>query len=772
MDKSNCFKLTAIATSILLVVGCNSSDGSSNDNTAPKVTPSTPLVDVTSLVAGDAQCANGGVKVNAGLDVNNNQILDAEEILTTEVVCNGLDGTDGQDGQNGNDGQNGTDGQDGTDGQNGTDGQGGTDGKDGYNALVAIVSVAQNDNTCQNGGQKILVGLDTNRNNILDKSEVSKTSYMCSNGSLVTDAPIVNAITISNSIVAPGSTVEIEATLTNVTAQDTVVWTDVNGNVIAPMDAANPNKISVTVGQATGQETYTISVERTNADGSVVIQSQNAVVTVGQQASQTQAVILDTQQVFLPEGYTTTPVTGDIKGTIIYADPIATASSLTRNITTPENVEMVGFVAERPSLSHGSTAESILNTTMSNVSNTLTNGTVSQFSQTVLANGDVSASYNIQLVSGAEKTATEVLNEILTQMAANKASGTADALIPAATETAVNEFQLDIALSYDSTTDTVVMTSTLVAKGKYALYSDLITATTSENVKSSVSATLETQNDSFTALNQQASKADFLFVIDNSGSMSDEQDEISQLTASFENRIANAGIDFQVGTITTDSTTLRGNGFTNDPTQIALDFKPGINGNTWERGIQMSESALRSATLGDSADGSVTAAGYPRAGASLSVVIMSDERSQYAGNSFDVNNNLFVERGYRVYAIVDPDDADRSQYDDLAVSTFGQTLNITAMTEYDTFMDTIANNAGATSAGYKLTLAESHKVLASSISVNVEGNPVTRNTSDGWQYYPLSGSIVFTGSAIPAEGETITVAYQYVEENTTQPVAN
>lgn len=76
----------------------------------------------------------------------------------------------------------------------------------------------------------------------------------------------------------------------------------------------------------------------------------------------------------------------------------------------------------------------------------------------------------------------------------------------------------------------------------------------------------------------------------------------------------------------------------------------------------------------------------------------------------------------------------------------------------------MAQNAGASSAGYKLSKAEAQHILSSSILVTVNGTKVNRNSSNGWQYYPLSESIVFTGAAIPTQGADIVIAYQYVDD--------
>ncbi|UTV29524.1 DUF7151 family protein [Photobacterium atrarenae] len=739
MKLGSVFKLSVVAASVALIVGCNDDDSSSKKSIENKEgaisTQILPVVSVEKIAEGDTQCPAGGIKVLSGLDENQNDELDEAEVSSTQYVCHSQDGNNGE------------------------------DGNTAYDALVAVVAVAKEDNTCAIGGQKVLVGLDTNRNSVLDADEVQKTQYLCSTGTVDTPAPIINALTASASTAYPGQTVTLSATISNLLNTDKVIWTDASGNELAPKDPAQPEVIEIVACEASGQEKYTLHVEQTNDAGDTIIQTKSILITVGQATTQTQTVVLSTQQVFLPQGFSTQQATGDINGAVIYGEPAVQPQAMTfaKSLApTPEHIDLVGFVAERPSLNAGKSADAILSSLMSAVSSELPRNSVSQFAKTVLANGDVSASYNIALPSGEEKKGTELLSVLLKLMAVNKVGGTVDDLIPASTEVAVNDFQLDVVFSYDEPSDSLVVTSTLIAKDKYALYSDLITSTTSENITATVDSTLEVQMDSFEAVDQTASRADFLFVIDNSGSMGDEQDEISQLALSFKNTVANAGIDYMVGTITTDSDTLRGNGFTNDVLQIEQDLKPGTNGSATERGIYWSEKALLSSVLGDDEDGTVTTAGYPRQGASLSVIIMGDERSQYRG-TFDVQKNLFVDRGYRVYSVVDPSVARYSQYDDLAVATFGSVLNINEVSEYDTFMETVAKNAGATSAGYQLTLADSHKILSSSISVTVDGQKAQRDSANGWQYYPLSQSIVFTGSAIPVQGAKLIVAYQYVE---------
>ncbi|ASI97665.1 hypothetical protein BSZ04_22625 [Vibrio rotiferianus] len=727
--KNQLSKKTIIATSVasVLLAGCGGGGDSSSSNSNQPEPQKNALVKSLSLSAGSSECSNGGLKVIAGYDDDNNGVLDDNEFVSNQIICH--DGT-------------------------------GTTQDEGHEifqqALVSIALIAKTDTRCDAGGQQVNIGIDKNSNSILDTNEIETSEVLCSIGGNFAPSAVINSITASPAVVAVGANTRLTATISNISPSDKITWKDAAGNTLET-NANTPEQVEVTVGNTVGQEVFNLTVETTNDNGQTVTQNKEIIVTVAEAPSPTQSVVLDSKQVFLPDGFTTSALTGDVTGTIIYAKAIS-GSGGENALPTPNNTELAGFVAERASMQAGQSSEEILTSSVSAFASQVP-GSVTQTSQTILSNGDINATYKLSLYSG--KKLTELLDTLVNQVAVNKIGGVASSLVPAASETAQLEYQLDITVSYDPITDTAIITSTLVQSDKVSLYSDLIVSTTSESIQASKSATLTLHNDSFTAVDQTSSKADFLFVIDNSGSMAGEQQEISDLTQAFTDTISKAGVDFMVGTITTDSDVLRGQGFTNDITQIASDFKPGIYGSSRERGIYYSEKAL-------SPGGTVELAGYPRPGASLSVVIMSDERSQYQRYSsdpaFDPKKNLFVDNGYRVYAIVTPSHASKSQYDDLAISTLGRTLNIQVTSEYHSFIKGMALDAGATSAGYKLTKAETKHILSSSINVLVNNQPIDRQTADGWQYYPLAESIVFTGSAIPNKGDKITVAYQYVED--------
>jgi hypothetical protein len=89
-----------------------------------------------------AFCSAGGYKITSGIDLNNNNTLEENEIQHTEYVCNGDQGIDGN------------------------------------NSLINMTSEAAGEN-CSSGGYKIVEGIDTNNNGILDSDEIETRYYIC-----------------------------------------------------------------------------------------------------------------------------------------------------------------------------------------------------------------------------------------------------------------------------------------------------------------------------------------------------------------------------------------------------------------------------------------------------------------------------------------------------------------------------------------------------------------------------------------------------------------
>ncbi|GIX42434.1 MAG: hypothetical protein KatS3mg129_2167 [Leptospiraceae bacterium] len=356
--------------------------------------------------------------------------------------------------------------------------------------------------------------------------------------------------------------------------------------------------------------------------------------------------------------------------------------------------------------------------------------------------------------------------------------------------------------------------------------------------------------DSFLATNPP--KADFLFVINNSATMVDEINYVKDNITTFVNRLNTFNIDFMAGTIMTDSSKLRGldmpnprgdntYGFTNDIAKIQLDVQVGAGGGTssgsyhdskyyvYESCVYFAEKALSSTNpdpnntisgvpnlgngLGDI--GSVLSEGYPRSGASLTIICVTDDDDIYThwdntncpdsncsttqpdGNAidppeFDVNNNLFVQYNYKFYFIMPltstgekgdcsgpgsssgtnyyADDLDglsgSLQYDDsrrvdmiaLANKTGGGYSSICSA-NYGAYLSKIVDDIASNASTYTLTytpISSTIRVFINGTEIPKTANPGTGQT--GYIYDSSTNKISFTGT-LPAAGSSIQVSY-------------
>jgi hypothetical protein len=123
-------------------------------------------------------------------------------------------------------------------------------------------------------------------------------------------------------------------------------------------------------------------------------------------------------------------------------------------------------------------------------------------------------------------------------------------------------------------------------------------------------------------------KADLLFVIDNSGSMGDEQVMLEASFQSFAEHAVRQGGDYQIGVVTTDTPFLRGvpsivrSSFRDPANAFRANARVGVRGSGYERGLDMAARALSPHLLATSHRGLL------RAGVPLELVFVSDEDDQ------------------------------------------------------------------------------------------------------------------------------------------------
>lgn len=290
---------------------------------------------------------------------------------------------------------------------------------------------------------------------------------------------------------------------------------------------------------------------------------------------------------------------------------------------------------------------------------------------------------------------------------------------------------------------------------------------------------------------------DVLFVIDNSGSMSEEQ---ANLAANFANFIGGAQAfqnDYQLGVVTTDmdrateSGRLQGSRIIRRGPNVEREFEDtsdvGTNGAGEEKGLEAAQKALSDPLIFDSQSACNNNAacnapdlciegfcggsnrGFLRDDAALEVVFVSDEDDYSAGTlnfyvDFFKNIKGFRNEGrFRANAIVGANngraaacesnngaaDAGR-RYVEVADRTNGQVFSIC-----DASFGNSLREIGDRAFGLPVQFFLTRPAVPESIEVSVNGAP-RRN---GWTYDAPSNSILFDEAAVPQPGDRISVTY-------------
>lgn len=477
--------------------------------------------------------------------------------------------------------------------------------------------------------------------------------------------------------------------------------------------------------------------------------------------------------VYLDNGIDTAALSGDIDGFFTSAGTNSLTRSSTNDLRAADGIQsksshtsisdVTGFIAERPAFNGETDSGQVLDgfETLIRLDTATVTSLTSTGRQSFPTLGATVSAYNLTLSNTMQPT--DVANSLVQYLGVTSQTGTVTGLPTAsANEPFETDYTLLISVVFYSQTD-IVVSVVLVPTNLAGTYSAITSGISSPTNVGQSGATHTSKTDSFTAVGG-GGLADFLFVIDNSGSMAGDQAAVSAAATAFGIAINSSGLDYQIGIITTDSDVLidglADGAFTTSITEFSTDVVVGTRGSSTETGIWFSEQSLQSIALGDSSDGTVTTEGHPRGGASLSIIILSDERSQYTSRSgnvaFDTANNLFIDRGYRVYAMIEPGDTN-SQYSDLALATGGSVADIADQSVFSTIMSNIATNAGGASSQFILT----ETAIASTISITIDGASVANSSVDGWTYNAASISVVFHGTALPTGGEAVVVSYVY-----------
>lgn len=261
-------------------------------------------------------------------------------------------------------------------------------------------------------------------------------------------------------------------------------------------------------------------------------------------------------------------------------------------------------------------------------------------------------------------------------------------------------------------------------------------------------------------------RADLLFVLDNSASMSEEQELLGENFGAFVEVMVDSHADFRVGVVTTDilrpdAGRLLGTILTNstpDLDETAREtFRVGSDGSRDEAGLEAATLALDPALNPD----------FLRDGARLNIVVFSDEDdysplpvADYVGQW----RSVVGEAPMSMHAVVGDlpfgcasgkTAADAGgRYIEAAKLTLGfqESICVDDYTE-------VLTKVGLEAAGLQDTFPLSDVPNPSTLTVLVDDVLMPQREIDGWTYSPGDNAVVFNGRSIPRPGMEIVIEY-------------
>lgn len=275
---------------------------------------------------------------------------------------------------------------------------------------------------------------------------------------------------------------------------------------------------------------------------------------------------------------------------------------------------------------------------------------------------------------------------------------------------------------------------------------------------------------------------DVLLIVDDSGSMSEEQARLSAAAPALLARGDAAGADYHVGVTTTDPGpvpfpigTLRGTPryvtsvSASRVADLTAAVNQGINGSGTEEGLAAAAAAVTDATLLAG-----TNAGFLRPNAELAVVILSDEEDFSVGTVLSyvqamANRSVGIPGSLRIFGITGGTTGCTSpggtadpglRYEEAATQTGGFTRSI-CEADYTAITNEIAD---AIFLGSRAIYPLASRPAPGSVEVRVNGTllPATNGAVVNWGLDYQAAQLVFVGGNGPAAGATVEVRYQSV----------
>lgn len=259
--------------------------------------------------------------------------------------------------------------------------------------------------------------------------------------------------------------------------------------------------------------------------------------------------------------------------------------------------------------------------------------------------------------------------------------------------------------------------------------------------------------------------ADVLFVVDDSASMAEEQENLAANFGAFLDLLTDTTADFRLGVTTTDPDrggVLVGAFLTPDSADSAATFatqvQVGTNGNRDEQGLAMGAMGLREDVN----------PGFLRGDGFAHVVFVSDEDDHSPGSVEDHIAALTaaaIGEGVTAHALVGDlpagcmsgtSAADAgARYLEVATALGGLSESICA-DDYGVVLEAL----GLAVSGWNPVFPLSELAAETTITVWVDEVKIPRREVDGWTYSIGENAVVFTGRAIPRPGMGVRVTYQ------------
>lgn len=257
--------------------------------------------------------------------------------------------------------------------------------------------------------------------------------------------------------------------------------------------------------------------------------------------------------------------------------------------------------------------------------------------------------------------------------------------------------------------------------------------------------------------------ADVLFVVDNSASMTEEQQRLADNFGAFVDVLDESRADWRLGVTVTDledAPTLRGGSMGPRTTDLEAVFRDAVlvgnGGSRTEQGFLSARTCLEANPE------------FLRPDADLSVVFISDEDDQSPGGVAENVERMIGFGGSgetRLHALVG-DLPVGCASGSTAADAGGRYLEAAALTQglhesicLDDYSG-ILSQVGLAVVGWQADYPLSTLATPTSITVHVDGVLIPERAIDGWQYDLGDNAIHFDGRAIPRPGMWVEIDYQ------------